>query len=356
MAKTITQLPDATVVNGSDELIIQQAGVTKRATKTEVLAGIVNANVDAAAAIAGSKIDPQFVTPASIAVSSSTDPALRLTQTGSANCFTVFDETSDTTPFVIGPSGRVGIQTSAPEQALHVNCDGGNGVLLEITDNGAAGDPMLSLRRNSASPAANDQIGYISFVGNDSAANNQNYAAIYANIISPTSTSEEGSLQFLTTTAGTLSAVATIRANRLGVGTANPTSSIHAEGTSFVAIKSKTSGADSSAAFVLENDARDWRIQVQGSDGDKLYFYDQTATAVRLTIDANGNVSIGDASANAAAILDVDSTTKGFLPPRMTTAQRDAISTPPAGLMIYNTTTNKLNVRTASSWEAVTSS
>jgi len=74
----------------------------------------------------------------------------------------------------------------------------------------------------------------------------------------------------------------------------------------------------------------------------------------RLRIDSAGNVGIGT-TANAAAILDVASTTKGFLPPRMTTTQRDAISTPPAGLMIYNTTTNKLNVRTASSWEAVTS-
>lgn len=60
MAKTISQLPDATTVGGSDELIIQQSGVTKRATKTEVLAGIVNANVDAAAAIAGTKIAPNF--------------------------------------------------------------------------------------------------------------------------------------------------------------------------------------------------------------------------------------------------------------------------------------------------------
>ena len=56
MAKTITQLPDATVVNGSDELIIQQSGVTKRATKTEVLNGIVNANIDASAGIASTKL------------------------------------------------------------------------------------------------------------------------------------------------------------------------------------------------------------------------------------------------------------------------------------------------------------
>jgi hypothetical protein len=43
-----------------------------------------------------------------------------------------------------------------------------------------------------------------------------------------------------------------------------------------------------------------------------------------------------------SAILDVYSTNKGFLPPRLTTAQRDAIGTPAAGLMIYNTTVNCL--------------
>jgi hypothetical protein len=75
----------------------------------------------------------------------------------------------------------------------------------------------------------------------------------------------------------------------------------------------------------------------------------------RMRITNAGNVGIGTTAPSAAAILTLTSTTQGFLPPRMTTAQRNAISTPPAGLMIYNTSTNKLNVRTASSWEAVTS-
>jgi hypothetical protein len=72
----------------------------------------------------------------------------------------------------------------------------------------------------------------------------------------------------------------------------------------------------------------------------------------RMRIDGSGNVGIGG-TANAAAILDAASTTKGFLPPRMTTAQRDAISTPPAGLVIYNTSTNVLNFYNGSAWGAV---
>jgi hypothetical protein len=56
----------------------------------------------------------------------------------------------------------------------------------------------------------------------------------------------------------------------------------------------------------------------------------------------------------ASAIVEIQSTTKGFLPPRMTTTQRNAIASPAAGLMIYNTTTAKLNVYTTA-WEAITS-
>lgn len=49
----------------------------------------------------------------------------------------------------------------------------------------------------------------------------------------------------------------------------------------------------------------------------------------------------GTPTINPSAILTLTSTTKGFLPPRMTTDERDAISSPALGLMIYNTTTNK---------------
>ena len=56
---------------------------------------------------------------------------------------------------------------------------------------------------------------------------------------------------------------------------------------------------------------------------------------------SHAQVGIGTASPNAA--LDVTSTTQGFLPPRMTTTQRNAISSPAVGLVIFNTTTNCLN-------------
>lgn len=57
-----------------------------------------------------------------------------------------------------------------------------------------------------------------------------------------------------------------------------------------------------------------------------------------------GCVSMGTASFSSAAVLTLSSTTKGFLPPKMTSTQRDAIPSPVVGLVIFNTTTDRLEV------------
>jgi len=63
-----------------------------------------------------------------------------------------------------------------------------------------------------------------------------------------------------------------------------------------------------------------------------------------------GTAAIGATGPVADAILDVNSTTKTFVPPRMTTTQRNAISAPATGSVIYNTSTNRLNLYNGSSW------
>ena len=57
---------------------------------------------------------------------------------------------------------------------------------------------------------------------------------------------------------------------------------------------------------------------------------------------------------DARAMLDIASTTSGLLIPRMTTAQRDAIATPPVGLQVFNLTTNSVDVYRGNQWQAVT--
>lgn len=65
-------------------------------------------------------------------------------------------------------------------------------------------------------------------------------------------------------------------------------------------------------------------------------------------------MSIGsNAAPNSKSVLDLTSTTLGFLPPRMTEVQRDAISSPPAGLVIFNTTSSKLNQYSGTAWSEV---
>ena len=62
-------------------------------------------------------------------------------------------------------------------------------------------------------------------------------------------------------------------------------------------------------------------------------------------------ISTTSITPNSSSILELRSTTLGFLPPRMTTTERDAISSPATGLVIYNTTTNLLNFYNGSSWQ-----
>jgi hypothetical protein len=70
----------------------------------------------------------------------------------------------------------------------------------------------------------------------------------------------------------------------------------------------------------------------------------------------NGTVGIGTSTPNiVCSAFEVKSTTRGMLPPRMTTKQRDAISNPVEGLMIFNTTSKKLNFYNGTAWETVTS-
>ena len=76
-----------------------------------------------------------------------------------------------------------------------------------------------------------------------------------------------------------------------------------------------------------------------------------------LVFDGVNNALIigGDLAAKeASAKLELLSITQGFLPPRMTDTERDAIASPASGLMIFNITTGKFNGREPGAWRAFT--
>ena len=89
-------------------------------------------------------------------------------------------------------------------------------------------------------------------------------------------------------------------------------------------------------------------VDIKGLGNNDMVFFTNNSEKMRIT--TTGNVGIGTASPDASAKLDISSTTQGFLQPRMTTAQRDAISSPADGLGIYNATVNKFQGRANGAW------
>ena len=62
------------------------------------------------------------------------------------------------------------------------------------------------------------------------------------------------------------------------------------------------------------------------------------------------NVGIGTTSPNSSAILDLSSTTRGLLIPRMNTGQRTAIVSPTAGLIVFDTDFKEYYHHDGTSW------
>jgi len=71
-------------------------------------------------------------------------------------------------------------------------------------------------------------------------------------------------------------------------------------------------------------------------------------------VGADGTVLLSVTAAGALT-FGAAATTGALRVQNMTGTERDNISDPAAGMVIYNTSTNKLNVRVAAGWEAVTS-
>jgi sugar lactone lactonase YvrE len=102
---------------------------------------------------------------------------------------------------------------------------------------------------------------------------------------------------------------------------------------------------NTSGAVVFNDAGADVDFRVEGDTDANLLFVDASADAI----------GIGTASPNASAILDAQSTTKGVRMPNMTTTQKNAIVSPAAGLMVFDTTLAKLSVYSGVAWETITS-
>ena len=141
-----------------------------------------------------------------------------------------------------------------------------------------------------------------------------------------------------------------MKATGMGINTASPSAMLHVKG-------SGTTGA--TTALLVQNSAGNDLIKI--FDSGQIYIPQPASTSLYLDTIAGYNtdrISIsrlvtgtGVSGMNASAQLEIQSTTKGFLPPRMTNAQRVAITSPAVGLMVYCTdATEGLYIYKSTGW------
>ena len=115
-------------------------------------------------------------------------------------------------------------------------------------------------------------------------------------------------------------------------------------------------GASSVSYITMFQSTGNVLIQNGGTFTDAGFRLDVNGSArIVGALRADNTLLVNGTSVNVSAIAQFDSGTRGFLPPRMTTTQKNAIATPAAGLVVYDTTLNKLCVRGAAAWETITS-
>jgi hypothetical protein len=102
-----------------------------------------------------------------------------------------------------------------------------------------------------------------------------------------------------------------------------------------------------------------WNVGADNSNNFYIFRHGINREIFKI-FESSKNIGIDETAATAtftdvsSAKLFINSTTKGFLPPRMTTTQKNAIATPAVGLVVYDTTLAKLCLYTTT-WETITS-
>ena len=242
----------------------------------------------------------------------------------------VFYTNSGTERMKLNNDGNLGIAETTPTARLHIKGSGNDATTTALLVQNSDGTELMSLDDvggvrlggdGSATTKANIKLDAFSGLFNVTAAKFGNWnGAVYAVFSGLAKTDALFAFGNDVTTAST-------RMHIKGLGATSATTALLVEnsaGTDLLKVKDDGS-------VLLANNA----FQIQASQ----------MVSYRPGI-------FGGAARNASAVLQADSTTQGFLPPRMTDAERDAIATPAAGLMIYDTSNNQMNYWNGSSWIA----
>jgi hypothetical protein len=240
-------------------------------------------------------------------------------------------------PIALNPlGGNVGIGTLAPADKLDV--------VHTLTENITY--PIIA---RNASVAAGTQVG-IAFVPSN-AAGLIRYSAIVG-------VQEDGNnligLGFITGSGATITEKMRITSSgNVGINIVAPLTGLH--------INNLSSGAPTALAsaiasgLILGDSNTNAVINLGVNGGNATWIQARTKVSSGVALDLSlqplgGSIGVGIASPAASSILDLTSTSKGFLPPRMTTTQIAAISTPAEGLDVYDLTLHKRAIYNGSGW------
>lgn len=141
---------------------------------------------------------------------------------------------------------------------------------------------------------------------------------------------------------------------KVGIGTDLPFYRMDLSG----AIRARSNGSNginSPSLYLSNSTASTGRNYFLNSDPTGLFQIvdSNAANAARFVINSSGNIGMGTTAPNASSILDITSTTKGFLPPRMTAAQRLAIASPAASLFVWDTDSLRFMAHNGTAWKGL---
>ena len=245
---------------------------------------------------------------------------------GSALDNTILFKTATSERMRITSGGNVGIGTTNPIRPLDVSAD--------------SGANAINIRTRSA-----NDYGILSF-------SNSTASEIISELYIHRTGTNIGSLIFSTNNGSSPSERMRITSGgNVGIGTTSPAQKLDVAGTirafgagnagRITSVDTQVGGA--SIAFNPQFSTGIPGIETIGAF--PMVFY--TNSSEKMRISSSGNVGIGTASPNASAILHLRSTTQGFLPPVMRTGERNDISSPAVGLMIFNEEEDAVQVFTS---------
>lgn len=253
------------------------------------------------------------------------------------------------TVFLDEPNGRMGIGTTSPAVPLDVegkirSKNDASGDYLEMFNDGSvSGQSFITTSSNELVLVPN--IGVLRLQGQDFASGNNASMEIYDAL----NTAVKVKLNS--------SGDSYLNGGNVGIGTTNPEGKLH-----IAESIDNTTGLKFTTTTGGNND--EVNLHFQGSNPFSPFYISRKQTGgaeIQLQQDgdiilngSNGdNVGIGTTNPVFNSILEISSTTKGVLLPRLTTTQVNAIASPGNGLTVYNTTLNTLCFYNGTSWQKV---